>query len=69
MCTRAAEADGLVSIYKNGQLINDQEVSTASSSRVILEKAIFKNGTIKNFGFALSRYIELLNEIRQLDCR
>ena len=69
MCIRAGEADILVSIYKDGKFIKDQEISIPASGRVIVENTIFKNDATKIFGLTLSPYPETPDEISQEDYR
>jgi hypothetical protein len=69
MCIRAGEADILVSIYKNGKFIKDQEISIPASGRVIVENTIFENGITKISGLALSPYLETPDKIPQGDYR
>lgn len=69
MCIRAGEAEILVSIFKDGKFIKDQEISIPASGRVIIENTIFENGATKISGLTLSPYPETPDEISQEDYR
>ncbi|WP_296383638.1 hypothetical protein [Winogradskyella sp.] len=64
MCVRAGEAEVLVSIYKNGNFIEDKKIRIDASGCVMESNNLaFNTKTFKIYGFALTPYPGGVNDI------
>ena len=68
MCVRAGEADVLVSIYKNGNFIEDKKIRIDASGYVMESNNLaFDAKDFKIYGFALTPYPDGVEDIADKD--
>ncbi|WP_299128599.1 hypothetical protein [uncultured Winogradskyella sp.] len=70
MCVRAGEADVLVSIYKDGMLLEDKKIRIDASGYVMESNNLeFKTNDFRIYAYSLTPYPDVIDTIKKKDYR